>query len=64
MAKRNKTRKALFKRVKLTGKGKVKYRRPGKSHLQSGKSGNRRRRLRRSEVMGTSDAKRAFALMH
>jgi large subunit ribosomal protein L35 len=63
MAKKNKTKKAILKRVKLTGKGKVKYRRPGKSHLQSGKSGNRRRGLRRSEVMKKCDAKRTLALM-
>jgi large subunit ribosomal protein L35 len=63
MAKKNKTRKAILKRVKITGKGKVKYKRPGKSHLQSGKSGNRRRGLRRSEVMKKSDAKRLLALM-
>ena len=63
MAKRNKTKKAILKRVKVTGKGKVKYKRPGKSHLQSGKSGNRRRRLRRTGVMGKSEAKRMLALM-
>ena len=64
MGKKSKTKKALFKRVKITGKGKVKYRRPGKSHLQSGKSGSRRRKLRRSGVMKKSDAKRVFALIH
>jgi large subunit ribosomal protein L35 len=63
MAKKSKTKKALFKRVKITGKGKVKYGRPGKSHLQSGKSGSRRRRLRQPEVMKKSDAKRFLALM-
>ena len=63
MAKRNKTKKAVFKRVKVTGKGKVKYKRPGKSHLQSGKSGNRRRRLRRTGVMGKSEAKRILAFV-
>ena len=64
MAKKSKTKKALFKRVKITGKGKVKYRRPGKSHLQSGKSADRRRGLRRSEIMRKTDAKRFLALMH
>ena len=63
MARKNKTKRALFKRVKITGKGRVKYKRPGKSHLQSGKSGNRRRGLRRSQMMRKSDAERILALM-
>ncbi|MCL5945831.1 MAG: 50S ribosomal protein L35 [Planctomycetes bacterium] len=36
----------MKKRVKITATGKVKFHKHNKGHLQSGKSGNRRRRLR------------------
>jgi ribosomal protein L35 len=42
-----KTHKGLQKRLKKTGTGKLMRRRPGKSHLMSGKSGKRKRRLNR-----------------
>jgi len=42
-----KTHKGLQKRLKKTGTGKLMRRRPGVSHLMSGKSGKRKRRLRR-----------------
>ncbi len=43
---KHKTHKGIKKRVKITGTGKVKFHKHNKGHLQSGKSGNRRRRLR------------------
>ncbi len=41
-----KTHKGIKKRVKVTARGKVKFHKHNKGHLQSGKSGNRKRRLR------------------
>jgi large subunit ribosomal protein L35 len=50
MAKR-KTHKGLAKRIKVTARGKLKHRRPGKSHLLSVKNAKRRRRLRTTDVV-------------
>lgn len=46
-----KTHKGLKKRFKVTARGKVKYKRSNAGHLMSGKSGNRRRRLRKDAVL-------------
>ncbi len=46
-----KTHKGLQKRVKLTAKGKVKRRMSFAGHLMSGKSGNRRQRLRKAAML-------------
>ena len=46
-----KTHKGIKKRVKVTARGKVKFHKHNKGHLQSNKSGNRRRRLRRTKTM-------------
>ena len=43
---KNKTRKAVSKRFKVTGTGKVIRHRQGKRHLLSAKSPKRRRQLR------------------
>ena len=48
---KQKTHKGLAKRVKVTGKRKVKYRRPGNSHLASHKAGARVRHLRKHAVL-------------
>ncbi len=48
---KQKTHKGLAKRFKVTGKGKVKYRRPGNSHLSSHKAGARVRHLRKHAVL-------------
>jgi len=45
---KQKTRKALSKRVKVTARGKVLRNRPGASHLKSRKSPSRIRRFRKS----------------
>jgi len=42
---KNKTHKGLLKRVKITGRGKVKHRRRGTSHLNSSISSRRMQRL-------------------
>jgi len=43
---KQKTRKAIAKRVKITGRGKVLRNRPGAGHLKSRKSPSRIRRFR------------------
>ena len=42
-----KTKKSLLRRIKVTGTGKLMRMREGRRHLMSGKSGNRRRKLRK-----------------
>ena len=42
-----KTKKSLIRRIKVTGTGKLMRMREGRRHLMSGKSGNRRRKLRK-----------------
>jgi large subunit ribosomal protein L35 len=58
-----KTNKATKKRVRVTKTGKVKFRHAYTGHLQSGKSGNRRRKLRRRATASTMDAKRIKLLL-
>lgn len=41
-----KTHKGLKKRVRVSARGKIKYRKSFSGHLMSGKSGSRRRSLR------------------
>jgi large subunit ribosomal protein L35 len=53
-----KTHKGLAKRFKVTGRGKVKFRRPGNSHLSSHKAGSRVRHLRAKAVLGGAVAKK------
>ncbi len=48
---KQKTHKGIKKRVKVTATGKVKFHKHNKGHLQSGKSGNRRRRLRNTTTI-------------
>lgn len=46
-----KTHKGIKKRFKVTGTGKVTHKRCGSSHLNSHKSGNKIRRLRKKTVI-------------
>ena len=48
---KQKTHKGIKKRVKVTATGKVKFHKHNKGHLQSHKSGNMRRRLRRTNTI-------------
>jgi len=52
-----KTKRTFHKRVKLTKRGKILRRRTGKSHLATGKSRKRKRRLRRPATMGKTETK-------
>jgi len=46
-----KTHKGIKKRVKVTARGKIKFHKHNKGHLQSRKTGNHRRRLRRTKTI-------------
>ena len=46
-----KTHKGIIKRVKVTARGKIKYKKANSGHLMSGKSGNRCRSLRKAAVL-------------
>jgi large subunit ribosomal protein L35 len=53
-----KTRKAVSKRFKITGTGKVTFRGAGKRHLMKGKSAKRRRTMRKAKILGATDVYR------
>ena len=46
-----KRHKGLAKRVRLSARGKVRYNKSNAGHLMSGKSANRRRRLRKKYTL-------------
>ncbi|MBI1842548.1 MAG: 50S ribosomal protein L35 [Verrucomicrobia bacterium] len=54
----NKTRKAVAKRFKITGTGKVMRSRAGRRHLLAGKSSKRRRSLGKSKEVDSTDTYR------
>jgi large subunit ribosomal protein L35 len=60
---KQKTHKGIAKRIKVSATGKVRYKRPGKSHLMSGKSGTRIRNLRRPGIMGGAEGKKMRSLI-
>lgn len=55
---KQKTHKGLAKRFKVTGRGKVKFRRPGNSHLSSHKASARVRHLRKHAMLSGPIAQR------
>ncbi|HEX3997777.1 MAG TPA: 50S ribosomal protein L35 [Pirellulales bacterium] len=60
---KQKTHKGCKKRFRITGRGKLKHRRSGTSHLNSRLTKKRRRNLRGTGVLATVDTKRvAIAL--
>jgi large subunit ribosomal protein L35 len=50
-----KTHSGSKKRFKVTGKGKVKYKKPGQRHLLAGDSGNQNRKSRKAVIVADSD---------
>jgi large subunit ribosomal protein L35 len=50
-----KTHSGAKKRFKVTGKGKVKYKKPGQRHLLTGDSGNQNRKARKSVMVAKTD---------
>lgn len=58
MANKAKPNKGLLKRVRVTGKGKVKFRKSNNGHLRSVKSGNKIRQLRKKSIAKSGDVAR------
>lgn len=58
-----KTKKALQKRVKVTGSGKVKRTRAYISHFASHKSQKQKRKLRKASLISKGDYKRIKSLL-
>ncbi len=58
-----KTHKGLKKRIRLTAKGKIKHKRANTGHLMSGKSGDRRRKLRKPAILNKALGKRMKILL-
>jgi large subunit ribosomal protein L35 len=63
MSNKMKSHKGSRKRFKITASGKVRYRRSFAGHLMSGKSGDRRRMLRRPAYLFPADAKKIKRLI-
>ena len=60
---KGKTNKGARKRVRVSKKGRVKFRHSFTSHLLSSRSSNRLRRLRRRGVASGPDEKRVLELL-
>ncbi len=58
-----KTRRATAKRFHVTGRGKVRRARAFRSHLMSGRSRDRKRRLRRNSLVSKADEKNIKRLL-
>ena len=58
-----KTCKAVSKRFKVSGTGKIMYRKAGRRHLLTGKSAKRMRPLRREGQIDRVDAERITRLL-
>ena len=50
-----KTHSGAKKRFKVTGSGKVKYKKPGQRHLLTGDSGNQNRKSRKASYVPATD---------
>ncbi len=59
-----KSHKGLLKRVKITAKGKVKWKKPFKGHLMSCKSGDKLRQLRGTALAKSGDIRRLEKMLH
>jgi large subunit ribosomal protein L35 len=60
---KQKTHKGCKKRFRITGRGKLKHRHSGTSHLNSRMSKKRRRNLRGTSVLDGMDAKRVLSVL-
>jgi large subunit ribosomal protein L35 len=60
---KQKTRKAVAKRVKVTKTGKIKRKRAFASHIMGKKSAKRKRHLRKPKLIDKSDARRIKRLL-
>lgn len=64
MANKGKSHKGLLRRVRVTGTGKIKHRRRGSSHLNSGFTGDERRRVHQDVVVHNSVARKLGKALH
>lgn len=58
-----KTRKSAAKRYKVTGSGKVKYKKMGSRHILTKKSSKRKRKLRKIDVLSPRETPKIKALL-
>ena len=58
-----KTNRAAAKRLRVTGSGRVRRAKAGKSHLMRGKSARRLRRLEKNDMVSKQDQKNAKRLI-
>lgn len=58
-----KTHKGAAKRFKITGSGKVKFKRNGLRHILTSKSAKRKRALRRPDILTGADAENIKKLL-
>ncbi len=58
-----KTRKAAAKRYKVTGSGKVKYKKQGTRHIMTKMSAKRKRGLRSPDVLSKPETERVKSLL-
>ena len=58
-----KTRKSASKRYKVTGSGKVKYKKQGLRHILTKKSSKRKRNLRKAGILSDPETKKAKVLL-
>ncbi len=59
-----KTHKGMKRRIRITGGGKIKHRRRGTSHLNSGIPGKRRRGLHKDVVVHATVARKMQGALH
>ncbi len=60
---KQKTRKSVAKRFKVTGTGKIKRESTGRGHLFTNKSSKQKRRLRKGGLVAKTDYKRIIDYM-
>lgn len=61
---KQKSHKATLKRMKITAKGRVKFKAPNAGHLMSHKTGAKVRSLRRDRVAKKGDIRRLERILH
>ena len=59
-----KSHKALLKRVRIMGKGKVKFRKAFSSHLMSNRTPDKKRKLRKTNCAKSGDIRRLSRMLH
>lgn len=64
MSGKNKSHKGLLKRVRVTGRNKIKHRRRGTSHLNSGLSGDKSRSLHKDTIAHGTVARKLARALH